>query len=180
MATKELNAALSKYGASPTPQRKAPIKDPVILNKNFAPKTPVELTFQTSSLISTATTTKTNKREQSSSNEMIEPIMLNYATTSVNLNGHLSKKIKSNAIKIEKIQQKDDTNEMIADVEQDPISPAEEFEFDENSDYKSRCRTFAKYFGEELCVMEPDVGDAYILDMLKIIADEKAKRLMPN
>lgn len=44
------------------------------------------------------------------------------------------------------------------------------------SDYKNRCRAFAKYLGEELCLMDECTGDALITDMLKIIVEEKCKK----
>lgn len=44
------------------------------------------------------------------------------------------------------------------------------------NDYKSRCRAFAKYLGEELCLMNESTGDALITDMLKIIVEEKCKK----
>lgn len=43
------------------------------------------------------------------------------------------------------------------------------------NDYKNRCRAFAKYLGEELCLMNECTGDALITDMLKIIVEEKSK-----
>lgn len=143
----------------------------------------VEQAIQKFDIISRGKSNSTNKQPFLHNNQvqnfhkdtdMITPIIVSIATANNNKIIKTEEKlspapvrkgqIDNNWLQVEDEVMEND-NGFLSD---DSLSP--------QSDYKTRCRAFAKYLGEELCLMDECTGDALITDMLKIIVEEKCKK----